>query len=52
MEKIADILRELGLTFVPLFVAMDAFGVLPILISLIQDATQAERYRMIRFGMC
>ncbi len=37
MEKMLQILQEFGLTFVPLFVAMDAIGVLPILVPLTQE---------------
>ncbi|MBE0430785.1 MAG: MarC family protein [Dehalococcoidia bacterium] len=38
-------LRELGLTFVPLFVAMDAVGNLPIFLSLTQGITPKHRGR-------
>ena len=34
MENVGDFFRELGLTFVPLFVAMDAIGNLPIFLAL------------------
>ena len=45
------ILQEFGLTFVPLFVAMDAVGVLPILVPLTQDMKPAERRRTVRFAV-
>lgn len=48
---IGHIFRELGLTFVPLFVAMDSIGNLPIFLSLIQDMGDAERNRTIRLAM-
>lgn len=51
MEKALQILQEFGLTFVPLFVAMDAIGVLPILLPLAQDMKANERRRVIRFAM-
>lgn len=51
MEKIIQILQEFGLTFVPLFVAMDAIGVLPILIPLIQDMKVSQRRRVIRLAI-
>lgn len=51
MEKIIQILQEFGLTFVPLFVAMDAIGVLPILIPLTQDMKVSERRRVIRLAI-
>ena len=47
MEKVLQILQEFGLTFVPLFVAMDAIGVLPILLPLTQDMEVRERRRVI-----
>jgi len=46
-----NILQEFGLTFVPLFVAMDAVGVLPILVPLTQDMKPAERGRTIRLAV-
>lgn len=45
------ILQEFGLTFVPLFVAMDAIGVLPILISVTQDMKAAERKKTIFYAV-
>ena len=51
MEKVLQILQEFGLTFVPLFVAMDAIGVLPILLPLTQDMKVSERRRVIRLAM-
>jgi multiple antibiotic resistance protein len=38
-----DVLRELGLTFVPLFVAMDAVGNLPIFLALTQGTEATHR---------
>jgi multiple antibiotic resistance protein len=40
-----DIIRELALTFVPLFVAMDPVGNLPIFLALTQEGTAAHRRR-------
>jgi len=51
MEKVFQILQEFGLTFVPLFVAMDAIGVLPILLPLTQDMKVSERRRVIRLAV-
>jgi multiple antibiotic resistance protein len=51
MEKVLNVLQEFGLTFVPLFVAMDAFGVLPILIPLTEEMKPAERSRTVRFAV-
>ncbi|MCJ7514625.1 MAG: MarC family protein [Dehalococcoidia bacterium] len=46
-----NILQEFGLTFVPLFVAMDAVGVLPILVPLTGDMKPAERSRTVRLAV-
>ncbi len=35
------------LSFIPIFVAVDAIGVLPIFVSLTEGATQQQRYRII-----
>jgi len=51
MEKILQVLQEFGLTFVPLFVAMDAIGVLPILLPLTQDMKVSERRRVVRLAV-
>ncbi|MBM3141716.1 MAG: MarC family protein [Chloroflexi bacterium] len=51
MEKVLQILQEFGLTFVPLFVAMDAIGVLPILLPLTQDMKANERRRVVRLAV-
>ena len=51
MEKIVQVLQEFGLTFVPLFVAMDAIGVLPILLPMTQDMKVSERRRVTRLAM-
>lgn len=40
-----DIIRELALTFVPLFVAMDPVGNLPIFLALTQEGTASHRRR-------
>ena len=51
MSAVVDFLRELGLSFIPLFVAMDAIGNLPFVLSLTQDMNPAERRRVIRFAI-
>jgi multiple antibiotic resistance protein len=45
-----DVLRELGLTFVPLFVAMDAVGNLPIFLALTQETETAHRKRAVHLS--
>lgn len=47
MEGFIRISQEFGLTFVPIFVAMDAIGVLPILVPLTRDMKPKERSRTI-----
>jgi multiple antibiotic resistance protein len=39
----ADVIRQLALTFVPLFVAMDPVGNLPIFLALTQEGTATHR---------
>jgi multiple antibiotic resistance protein len=51
MDKVLNILQEFGLTFVPLFVAMDAVGVLPILVPLTGDMKPAQRNRTVRLAV-
>ena len=51
MEKVLQVLQEFGLTFVPLFVAMDAIGVLPILVPLTQDMKAKGRSRTVRLAV-
>lgn len=48
---IVQILQEFGLTFVPLFVAMDAIAVLPFLFPLTQNMESSQRSRTIRLAM-
>lgn len=45
------ILEQFGLTFIPLFVAMDAIGVLPFLLPLTGDLEASGRTRVIRLAM-
>jgi len=42
---IVSVLRDLGMTFVPLFVAMDAVGNLPIFLALTQGTAPTQRRR-------
>jgi multiple antibiotic resistance protein len=43
--------REFLLTLVPLFVAIDALGTVPILISITGDATSAGRVKIVNVAM-
>lgn len=51
MFTVIQILQEFGLTFVPLFVAIDAIGVLPLLLPLTLDMSAVERNRSIRIAL-
>jgi multiple antibiotic resistance protein len=46
-----QVLQEFGLTFVPLFVAMDAIGVLPILLPLTSGMSHRERNHVSRIAI-
>jgi multiple antibiotic resistance protein len=45
------LLRDFGMTFVPLFVAMDAISAVPILLSITSDMNAGQRTGVIRYGM-
>ena len=51
MTAAAEFLRDLGLSFIPLFIAVDAIGNLPFILSLTRDESPAERSRVIRYAM-
>jgi len=48
---VADFFKDLGLAFIPLFVAMDPVGVLPFVLSLTQDMTPAQRSKTTRYAL-
>jgi multiple antibiotic resistance protein len=48
MDTIIGLLRDFGLTFVPLFVAMDSISTVPILLSLTHDMSDKRRNSVIR----
>jgi multiple antibiotic resistance protein len=43
--------KDVGLSFIPLFIAIDAIGVLPFILSLTEDMNPVERPRTIRYAM-
>ena len=51
MENFFRIFQQFGLSFVPLFVAMDAISVVPILLPLTQDLQAKDRQRVIRLAL-
>jgi multiple antibiotic resistance protein len=50
-ENILQILQEFCLTFVPVFVAIDIVGVLPLLLPLTEGMTDYDRSRVMRLAM-
>lgn len=51
MDAFIQFLRDLGLSFIPLLVAVDAIGNLPFILTLTQEDDTAERKRVIRYAM-
>lgn len=51
MDVILGFLRDFGLSFIPLFIAVDAVGSLPFILSLTRDEAPTERQRIIRYAM-
>lgn len=51
MENVAAFFRDLGLSFIPLFVALDPIGVLSFVLAMTRDMTPRQRPRTIRFAL-
>ena len=51
MDTILNLLRDFGLTFVPLFVAMDSISTVPILLSLTHNLADKKRSSVIRSAL-
>jgi multiple antibiotic resistance protein len=51
MDFALDLLRVFGLTFVPIFVAMDAISAVPIVMSITHEMTDKQRKRVIAQGL-
>lgn len=51
MELFLSLLRDFGLTFVPLFVAMDSISTVPILLTITQGMKDKERSTVIRHAL-
>jgi multiple antibiotic resistance protein len=51
MAAVASFFKDLGLAFIPLFVAMDAIGSLPFLLALTQEMGPRERTKVVRYAM-
>lgn len=48
---IVDFFRELLRSFIPLFMAVDALGILPIVLGLTESMSKKEQSRMLRYAM-
>lgn len=51
MDVFLKLLRDFGMTFVPLFVAMDAVSAVPILLTITHDMTNRQRTGVIRYAL-
>ena len=51
MDVVIQIVKEFGLTFVPIFVAMDAIGVLPIMLPMTAEMNANARNKVIRYAI-
>lgn len=46
-----EALKDLPMTFIPLFVAMDPFGILPIYMSITVDLTDSDKVKVVRYSI-
>lgn len=51
MDVVWKLIRDFGMTFVPLFVAMDAVSAVPILLAITSNMSQKKRTGVIRYGL-
>lgn len=51
MQVVLTLIKDFGLTFVPLFVAMDALSAVPILLTITGDMSGRERNGVIRYAL-
>jgi multiple antibiotic resistance protein len=51
LDVVIKLLRDFGMTFVPLFVAMDAVSAVPILLSITSHMNEKRRNGVIRYGL-
>ena len=51
METVANFFESLGLSFITIFVAVDAIGTLPILLALTQDEESSGRSKTVRYAI-
>jgi multiple antibiotic resistance protein len=51
MQAVADFFTDLGLSFIPLFVAIDALGGLPFILALTREEEKEQRRKTIRYAI-
>jgi multiple antibiotic resistance protein len=51
LDVVINLLRDFGMTFVPLFVAMDAVSAVPILLAITSHMNEKRRNGVIRYGL-
>jgi multiple antibiotic resistance protein len=51
LDIIIKLVRDFGMTFVPLFVAMDAISAIPILLTITSGMPDRQRVGVIRYGL-
>ncbi|MBL7119065.1 MAG: MarC family protein [Dehalococcoidia bacterium] len=51
MDAVGSFFKELLLSFIPIFVAVDAIGILPIILGLAEAMDKREQSRMLRYAM-
>lgn len=51
MDVLLNVLRDFGMAFVPLFVAMDAVSAVPIVLAMTQEMNNRQRNQVVRYGM-
>ena len=51
MGSVADFFRDLGLSFIPLFVAIDAVGGLPVILAVTKEHTEQQRLKTLRYAI-
>jgi multiple antibiotic resistance protein len=51
LDVVINLLRDFGMTFVPLFVAMDAVSAVPILLTITSHMNEKRRNGVIRYGL-
>ncbi|RLC93548.1 MAG: MarC family protein [Chloroflexi bacterium] len=51
MDAVVNFFRHLGLSFIPLFVAIDAVGGLPLILGITKDEEEQQRARTLRYAL-